>query len=311
MRILVTGGSGFIGSHLSEMHLEKGDHVTVIDVSRPVEFKPDRFISIDLSNIHKSDYDILSHTLKDVDLVYHMASSVGVKCIDRDPSKAIQNLFNINNSIFPLFERYNNRVIFASSSEVYGNNSAAKETDTLKIGSPDTLRWGYACGKLMSEFLLKTYNFPSTVVRFFNVSGPRQKSATGMVLPSFIENALSDNNLIVYGTGNQYRTFCDIRDAIAMLDIIRGDDHIDSTYNIGNCNNTITISHLARKVLRVTGGNGEVIYRDYKDSFSDHHGEIYERKPNIDKISRFYKPKFSVEDIIESICSYERNSMCV
>ena len=118
-----------------------------------------------------------------------MASSVGVKHVDEHPKGSLRISFNINNNLFPLFEHYNSRVIFASSSEVYGDTEDAKETDTLKIGSPDTLRWGYACGKLMSEFLLKTYSFPSTIVRFFNVSGPGQLYNYGMVLPTFIKNA--------------------------------------------------------------------------------------------------------------------------
>jgi len=188
-KIVITGGTGFIGTHLAKMHKKLGDMVVVIDnlsTSTYDEKHPaDTFVSFDLSS--KSDMYKLDTVFKEADIVYHLAGSVGVKYVDNDPKDTLRNSFSINNNLFPLFEKYNSRVIFASTSEVYGDADQARESDTLKIGSPDTLRWGYACGKLMSEFLLKTYNFPSTIVRFFNVTGPGQKSDFGMVLPTFIE----------------------------------------------------------------------------------------------------------------------------
>jgi UDP-glucose 4-epimerase len=307
-KIVITGGAGFIGSHITEMHKRLGDHIVVIDnLSTSKQIIPDDkvdFIHADLGlpeGDFLRDYLDVEKELSEADLVYHMASSVGVKHVDKDPKGSLRNSFNINNRLFPLFEHYSNRVIFASSSEVYGNTEEARETDTLKIGSPDTLRWGYACGKLMSEFLLKTYNFPSTIVRFFNVTGKGQVSDHGMVLPTFIEKALLDEDIIVYGDGEQYRTFCDIRDAVEMLNILSNDEHIGEIYNIGNSNNTITITQLAEEVVATVGSDSKIVYRNYEKDFSKDFGEIYKRKPNTDKIDRYYKAKHTVEDIIESM----------
>ena len=307
-KIVITGGAGFIGSHITEMHKRLDDHIVVIDnLSTSKQIIPDDkvdFIHADLGlpeGDFLRDYLDVEKELSEADLVYHMASSVGVKHVDKDPKGSLRNSFNINNRLFPLFEHYSNRVIFASTSEVYGNTEEAKETDTLKIGSPDTLRWGYACGKLMSEFLLKTYNFPSTIVRFFNVTGKGQVSDHGMVLPTFIEKARLDEDIIVYGDGEQYRTFCDIRDAVEMLNILSSDEHIGEIYNIGNSNNTITITQLAEEVVATVGSDSKIVYRDYEKDFSKDFGEIYKRKPNTDKIDRYYKAKHTVEDIIKSM----------
>ena len=301
-KIVITGGTGFIGTHLAKMHKKLGDVVVVIDnlsTSTYDEKHPaDIFVSFDLSS--ESDMYKLDTVFKESDIVYHLAGSVGVKYVDNDPKDALRNSFNINNNLFPLFEKYNNRVIFASTSEVYGNTEQARESDTLKIGPPDTLRWGYACGKLMSEFLLKTYSFPSTVVRFFNVTGPGQKSDFGMVLPTFIEKAKLGEDLIVYGDGQQYRTFCDIRDAVKMLNILSDDEHIGEIYNIGNTDNTITMTQLAEEVLATVGSDSRIVYRDYEKDISKDFGEIYKRKPNTDKMNQYYRAKYKIKEIVES-----------
>ena len=310
MKILITGGFGFIGSNLMKSYLHDGHEVIVIDdlstasknfVSRVCaeecfNMKKMKFIKADLKS------EDISRELKGSDVVYHMASSVGVKHVDENPKRAIRNSFDINNNLFQQFEDCNSRVIFASTSEVYGDTRAAKETDVLKIGSPDTLRWGYACGKLMSEFLLRTYEFPSTVVRFFNVTGYGQIGDHGMVLPTFIERAKQNRDIIIYGDGLQYRTFCDIRDAVAMLKILaEHDDHIDEIYNIGSPDNCITIKNLAEDIVATVGSSSNFLYRDYREDFSSDHGEIYKRSPNTDKMDQYYKAEYSIEDIIASM----------
>jgi UDP-glucose 4-epimerase len=302
MNVVVTGGCGFIGSHLVDYHYNSGNSVVVIDnnstgnnVNTEVTY-----INVDLSDV--DSISNIERYFKSADIVYHMASSVGVKYIDKDPAGTLRNSININNNLFPVFEKYNNRVIFASTSEVYGNTNEAKETDVLKIGPPDTLRWGYACAKLMSEFILKTYNFPHTIVRFFNVTGRGQLSKYGMVLPTYVELAKRDEDIIVYGDGTQYRTFCDIRDAVNMLDIVCGDTHVGEIYNIGNTENTLTIAQLAKTVIRVLNSNSKIVYRPYEDDFSEQFGEIYKRKPNTDKMNQYYTSVYSIENIITSMC---------
>lgn len=299
-RVVITGGCGFIGSHVAISHRLSGDYVTIIDnmsTSGDIPTRVDDVIDLDLSQSTKGVGDVIQRA----DIVYHFASSVGVKHVDKDPKGSLRNSFNINNNLFPIFDRYNTRVIFASTSEVYGNTSEAKETDTLQIGSPEVLRWGYACGKLMSEFLLRSHNTRSTTIRFFNVTGRGQVSTHGMVLPTFIERALKGEDLFVYGSGQQYRTFCDVRDAVMMLRSILTDDHIDEIYNIGNSHNTITMLELANLVVSLTNSSSRVTLRDYAKDFSDDHGEIFERRPNTDKIDNICKATHTIEDIIISM----------
>ena len=306
--VVITGGNGFIGKHIATQHLNKGDHVCVID-NYSTSIKPTNLhttqnltaITYDLSNTLS---DQIKRTIREADLVYHLASSVGVKHIDDAPGATLRNSMSINNNMFPLFEKYQSRVIFASTSEVYGNVEHAKETDDLKIGSPDTMRWGYACGKLMSEFLLKTYSFPSTIARFFNVTGRGQLSDHGMVLPTFIERASRGDDIVIHGTGKQYRSFCDVRDAIGMLDVITGDAHIGEIYNIGSSTNVHTIKELAEKVIILTESTSDIIYKRYDECFSDQFGDIYKRAPNTDKINKFYTARYSLDDIILNM--YER-----
>lgn len=297
--IIITGGAGFIGGNLARHHTSIGDTVTIIDnfqTSHKTDKLPGTVIEQDLTS-----FKIPDKLLRDADLVYHMASSVGVKFVDLYPDHVIQSMMKMNLNLLPQFEKHKCRVIFASTSEVYGNNSDAKENDNLQIGNPEKLRWGYACGKLMTEFLLKTYTFPSTVARFFNITGPGQLSTHGMVLPTFIEKAKSNQDIIVHGSGKQTRSFCDIRDAINMLDIISSADHIGETYNIGNSDNLVTILDLARQVVDVTESSSNIIREDYTSHFSDQFCDIFSRNPNISKISKYYKPKYNINDIITNM----------
>lgn len=304
MNIVITGGAGFIGINLAKYYSEKGDRVVCIDnlstsTHRPWLERNEEFHIADLSN--KDEVDMIDWVFDDADIVYHLASSVGVKYIDSDPKGTLLNSFYINNNLFPIFEKNSNRVVFASTSEVYGNKLLACETDTLQIGSTDVMRWGYACGKLMSEFLLKAHTFPSSIARFFNVTGKYQTDEHGMVLPTFINNAINNKDIVVHGDGSQTRSFCDIRDAIKMLDVISKDEHIGQTYNIGNSNNYVSIQQLAEIVVRQTNSNSNIVYKPYSDCFSEQSKDINARSANTNKINKFYKPEFSIEQIVQSM----------
>jgi len=313
MNILITGGFGFIGSNLSQHYLDQGHFVTVIDnlsttslehVSKILNLKNEnlQFIKMDLSSPDGNELLKLDQMIKESDLIFHLAGAVGVKFIDKDPRTAIRKNITINQLVFPLFEKHQKKVIFASTSEVYGEAEEARETDTLQIGPPDILRWGYACGKLMSEFLLKTYTFPHVIARFFNVTGKGQLSEHGMVLPTFVERAKHRENLVIYGDGSQYRSFCDIRDAVAMLDILGSNDvHNGEIYNIGNPYETYTIKELAQLVVDLSGSHVRLEFKDFHDELSSSSEDIIKRKPNTDKIMQYYKYRYTLKDTIQEM----------
>lgn len=301
MNILITGGAGFIGRALAEQLRESNHDVRCID-----NFKTSVVIEdvweIDLSNPTASDSRLITDLVAWSDIVYHFASSIGVDLVTNDPKGTLKNSFDINNVMFPYFEQFKPKVIFASTSEVYGSRSVPmKETDDLIIGSPDTMRWGYACNKLMSEFLIKAHDFPYTIVRFFNVTGKGQLPNYGMVLPRFIEATKDDTNpLEVYGDGRQIRSFCDIRDAVNVLELLIT-EMTGEILNIGNDSNNTSILQLAEDVIDISGANNNIDMIPYDERFSEDHGEINIRIPNIDKMKTIYIPRYSLRDIIESM----------
>jgi UDP-glucose 4-epimerase len=270
----------------------RGHSVTVIDnlstSSQPVHAS--YFIR---SNIVL--YDDLDKLIAEHDIIYHLASSVGVELVDKRPSETLFNNVDMMTRLIPLFEKYQKKVIFASSSEIYGEGPFTEESPA-SIGPSSKLRWGYAASKLMMEFMFAASTFPYVIVRFFNVTGPGQLGDYGMVLPRFIKNATSNKPLIVYGDGSQVRSFCHINDAIDALLLVENEDR--EIYNIGSDNIT-SILYLAEKVIEITVSKSEVRFVPYEVAFSDQHGEIDCRYPNLTKLKALgYDPKYGLEDII-------------
>ena len=205
-----------------------------------------------------------------------------------------------------MFEKHGVKVIYSSTSEVYGETQSeegSRETDKLEIYPPHKPRGSYACSKLMAEFELRTYSFPSTVVRFFNVVGPSQVANYGHVLPRFINCINTREYLPVFGDGQQIRSYCDIRDAVEMLKILIGSEHDGELYNIGNDANVCTVNELADLVVRVTesGGTSYIKHIPFEDALGTQFEEIYRRFPNTDKIKQYYQCKYTLEDVIKYV----------
>lgn len=294
MKYLLLGGAGFIGTHLSKRLLDEGHDVTVVD-SLTTSTTPPHNVSFIEGDIRTLDMDDL---FTDHDVVHHLASSVGVSHIDNNPQQSLFNNVELMNRLIPLFEKHQKKVIFASSSEIYGEGPFS-ETDNASIGPSSVLRWGYAASKLLTEFMISASTFPSVIVRFFNVTGPGQSGEYGMVLPRFIEKAKQNLPLLVYGNGNQTRSFCHVDDAVDALRLI--EDNNNEIYNIGT-DFAITILDLAKLVINTTSSESEIILTPYEKVFSEHHGEILNRVPNIAKLRTLgYDPKYTINDIIRDM----------
>lgn len=307
MNVLILGGAGFIGQHLVHAYLSNNNTVTVVD-------------NLKTSNIHLNDFqkyntrmtfveeDIttinnvtLLELINNSDVVYHLAGSVGVEYIDKDPAGALFNNVNLTHKLIPLFTQANKHVIFASTSEIYGDKSDGSfvETDNASIGPCTNLRWGYALSKLMMEFMLSASTFPFTIVRFFNIVGPGQSGDYGMVLPKFVAAAKENRPIIIFGDGTQIRCFCHVKDAIkALIDM---PNYPNEIFNIGN-DIPVTIKKLANMVIDITNSESEIVYVPYENVFSKHHVDILRRVPNINKLKKIgHSPQHTLEDIIRDM----------
>lgn len=304
MKNLILGGAGFIGQHLTKRLLVDGDEVTVIDNLKTSSITLDEYSCFDDFKFIKQDIlDMSDDELLDIfeqhDRIYHLAGSVGVEYIDKHPSESLFNNTRLTEKLIPLFQRAGKQVVYSSTSEIYGNGPFHEEANA-SIGPSSKLRWGYACSKLMTEFMIRASNFPYTIVRFFNVVGPGQLGDYGMVLPRFVQSAKEGKDLTVYGTGEQVRSFCHVSDAIDCL--IKVSEHSNQLFNIGN-NTPITINELAERVIEESKSSSKIVHVSYEDAFSKNHGDINFRVPDLAKTIATvnYRPKFDVVDIINSM----------
>jgi UDP-glucose 4-epimerase len=316
MSTLITGGAGFIGSHLADYLAARGERVLVLD-----DFSSTNKIISEVSNGNELvgvvkgsilDQEQVEQSMKSVEKCYHLAAALGVERINNDPIQSLEVNIKGTDNVLKAASKFNVRTLIASSSEVYGRNPImplTEESDRV-LGSPKVARWSYSEAKAIDEFyafeLYKKNSFAVTIARLFNTVGPGQNGVYGMVLPRFVKAALSDQPLQVYGDGTQSRSFCAVTDVVeALQSLINTSDSIGQAYNIGSTNE-ITINDLAQKVIDVTGSNSEIVFKKHTEIFGDNFEEPTRRVPDIAKISKTigWQPKKSLEVIILEIAEY-------
>jgi UDP-glucose 4-epimerase len=313
VKILVTGGAGFIGSHLVEQLLVAGHKVTVLDnFSTGVRRNLD---SIEMNSGFKLvdgsvlDRPLLTQLISDNEYVFHLAASVGVFNIINKPLESLLTNVRGTENVLEIADSKRIPVLITSSSEVYGKNTSdsLQESDDRILGSPTTLRWSYSESKAIDESLAYAYfvekQLETRIVRFFNTVGPRQLGAYGMVVPRFVKSALSNEPITIYGDGNQTRCFAHVSDVVdAVLQIAFVENTIGKVINIGN-DFEISINHLAQKIVKRTGSKSEIIYIPYKEAYGDGFEDMERRVPNINLIYQLvgWKPKRNLETIIDDI----------
>lgn len=319
MRILVTGGAGFIGSHLCERLISDGHLVTAIDnfstgrVSNLVSLNnSDKFTLVDGSIL---DPKVLNPLIKDAEYVFHLAAAVGVFNIVNNPLESLLTNIRGTENVLEACHAARIPAFLTSSSEVYGKNisDSLKESDDRILGSPVTLRWSYSEAKAIDESLAYAYfvekKLETRIVRFFNTVGPRQLGAYGMVVPRFVRAALNNEPITIYGTGEQTRCFGHVYDAVeAVVRIAFSPNTIGKVINIGN-DFEISINDLATKVISETGSKSSVVYVPYKEAYGDGFEDMKRRVPNIDLINQLveWKPERDLSAMIRDIAN-EMNS---
>jgi UDP-glucose 4-epimerase len=319
MHFLVTGGAGFIGSHLTESLLQANHRVTVVDNLSTGSF----------SNLHAAaghpalrmifgsvmENDLIEPLVRDADTVFHLASAVGVKMIMEHPVETIETTFHGTDTVLKYASRYRKKVVFTSSSEVYGKSENVPfSEDGDRLEGPTTLhRWAYACTKALDEFLVlahfKKTGLPVVVVRLFNTVGPRQSSQYGMVLPRFVEAALLGTPLLVYGDGRQSRCFCHVTDVVRALAATAFEEAcVGKVINVGN-DEEVTIEELAKRIVRLTGSASTIRTVSYDQAFPGGGFEDMRRRvPSLERIKTLtgWSPEKSLDDIIRDVAEDRR-----
>ena len=318
-RILITGGAGFIGSHLAETLISEGHKVDVIDdlstgnIENIAHLKKNKRFRFYLDSVLNEK--LMHHLIKGSDIIYHMAAAVGVKYIIDNPMESIKvNVRGTEIVLEKANELGKKKVIIASTSEIYGKNrpgmKSFKETDDRLIGSTTISRWSYSCGKALDEFLALAYyrekKLPVVIVRYFNTCGPRQRGRYGMVIPTFVKQALRNKPITVFGDGKQTRCFTHVKDTVkATILLSRNKKAVGEVFNIGNPEG-LSINELARKIKRTVGSKSTIARIPYEKAYEEGFEDMKHRKPNISKIRKLvnFKPQRDINDILKDVIEY-------
>ncbi|HEX5731467.1 MAG TPA: GDP-mannose 4,6-dehydratase [Blastocatellia bacterium] len=321
MKVLITGGAGFIGSHLTERLLGRGDEVHILDdlstgsIENIASIKNHPNLTYHIDTIR--NYRLTAELVDTCDIIYHLAAAVGVRLIVESPVNTIETNIRGTDIVLSLAAKKRKRVLITSTSEVYGkrNRVPFSEEDDLVMGPTSKGRWSYACSKAIDEFLAIAYwkekRVPTVIARLFNTVGPRQTGRYGMVIPNFVQQALTGQDLTIFGDGSQTRCFTHVSDVVgALIAIAEHPNAVGEVYNIGS-NHEITILDLAKKIREMVGSESEIVFVPYDEAYEEGFEDMLRRVPDISKICALtgYKPRIGLDGILESVIEYHRVRM--
>ncbi|HEY5402121.1 MAG TPA: GDP-mannose 4,6-dehydratase [Pyrinomonadaceae bacterium] len=317
MRVLITGGAGFIGSHLADAYLERGDEVYVIDdlstgrIENIQHLKGQPRFHYTIDTVH--NHPLTAELVDQCDVVFHLAAAVGVKLIVESPVRTIETNVRGTEVVLSIANKKKKKVLVASTSEVYGLSTDVpfREDGNLVMGATTKGRWSYACSKAIDEFLALAYwrekKLPTVVVRLFNTVGPRQTGQYGMVIPTFVRQALSGRPITVYGDGKQSRCFGYVGDIVgALIKLMDHKDAVGNVFNIGS-NEEISILQLAQRVKELTQSKSEIVFVPYDEAYEEGFEDMPRRVPDISKIHNLvgFQPQMGLDGILETVIDYQ------
>lgn len=318
MHYLITGGAGFIGSHLADKLISEGHRVTALDNLSTGKYENIKHLESN-ANFELVVGTILNEYLVDklaerCDAIFHLAAAVGVELIVNHPLESLTTNIKGSEIILEMAHRYHKKVLITSTSEIYGKNTQGplKEDQDRILGSPLKSRWSYSTAKAVDEMLAYVYwkekNVPTIIVRLFNTVGPRQSSAYGMVLPRFVKQALGGKDMTVYGSGKQSRCFLHVKDVVnALTKLADNPNSCGQVFNIGS-QEEITIEALAKKVIEITGSRSKVVYIPYDEAYEEGFEDMERRIPDISKINNLigFVPTMDLNGIIKDVVNYTK-----
>ncbi len=320
MRVLITGGAGFIGSHLADAYIARGDEVFILDdlstgsIDNIRHLKGHARFHYTIESVHHAA--TVAELVNQCDVVFHMAAAVGVRLIVESPVRTIETNVHGTEVVLAKANKKKKKVLIASTSEVYGLSEQVpfREDGNLVLGPTSKGRWSYACSKAIDEFLALAYwrerKLPTVIVRLFNTVGPRQTGQYGMVVPTFIKQALTGRPITIHGDGRQSRCFADVSDIVrALVALMDHPGAVGEVFNIGS-NEEVTIGALAERVKTLANSESEIVTVPYEQAYGEGFEDMPRRVPDIGKIERLigYRPTRSLDEILRGVIEFFRDS---